>query len=131
MISRRQCAKPIMSKEAAIDKMQLFFDAFQEFKDDAYNIDNVVFEIKEETPTGMAFAEGVLKYDALLEKGESIHLKGLTNSTCKWKIIIGISFILLCRGLIGNNTPNNRIVIPYALHPVSLDFQPLFCRCFL
>lgn len=65
-----------MSKEKALDKVQLFFNAFQQFKDDAYNIDKVVFEIKDETQTGMGYAEGVLKYDALLEKGESIHFEG-------------------------------------------------------
>jgi hypothetical protein len=65
-----------MSKEELLDKMQLFFNAFQQFKDDAYNIDKAVFEIKEETQTGMGYAEGMLKYDALLEKGESVHYEG-------------------------------------------------------
>jgi len=65
-----------MSKATAIVKMQLFFNAFQQFKDDAYNIDKVVFEIKDEINTGMGYAEGILKYDALLEKGESIHYEG-------------------------------------------------------
>jgi len=65
-----------MSKAVAIDKMQVFFDAYQGFKDDAYNIDNISFEINEETQQGMGFAEGVLKYDALLEKGEIVHNQG-------------------------------------------------------
>ena len=65
-----------MSKATAIVKMQLFFNAFQQFKDDAYNIDKVIFEIKDEINTGMGYAEGILKYDALLEKGESIHYEG-------------------------------------------------------
>jgi hypothetical protein len=65
-----------MSKAAAIDKMQVFFDAFHGFKDDAYNIDNISFEINAKTQQGMGFAEGVLKYDALLEKGEIVHYQG-------------------------------------------------------
>ena len=65
-----------MTRAELIVKMQLFFNAFQQFKDDAYNIDKVVFEIKDETNTGMGYAEGMLKYDALLEKGESIHFEG-------------------------------------------------------
>ena len=65
-----------LSRGELIVKMQLFFNAFQQFKDDAYNIDKVVFEIKDETNTGMGYAEGMLKYDALLEKGESIHFEG-------------------------------------------------------
>ncbi len=65
-----------MSRGELIVKMQLFFNAFEQFIDDAYNIDKVVFEIKDETHTGMGYAEGMLKYDALLEKGESIHYEG-------------------------------------------------------
>jgi hypothetical protein len=65
-----------MSRKDAISKMQLFFDAFKQFKDDGYNIDDVSFEINEETRQGMGFSEGVLKYDALLDKGESIHFEG-------------------------------------------------------
>lgn len=65
-----------LSKEEVIVKMELFFNAFQQFKDNAYNIDKVVFEIKDETHTGMGYAEGILKYEALLEKGESIHYEG-------------------------------------------------------
>ena len=65
-----------MVKEEAITRMQVFFDAFLEFKDDAYNIDDISFEINTETHIGMGFAEGVLKYDALLEKGESVNYQG-------------------------------------------------------
>ena len=81
-----------MSKASAIVKMELFFNAFQQFKEDAYNIDKVVFEIKDETHRGMGYAEGVLKYDALLEKVFTMTVP--TNFTCKWKTITGISFIL-------------------------------------
>lgn len=65
-----------MNKEEAIDKMRLFFDAFQGFKNDDYTIDAVSFEINPETFLGLGFAEGMLKYDALLEKGEMIHYQG-------------------------------------------------------
>ena len=65
-----------MTRKDAINKMQVFFDTFKQFKDDAYNIDKISFEINDETLQGMGFSEGVLKYDALLEKGKSIHFKG-------------------------------------------------------
>jgi hypothetical protein len=65
-----------MNRQEALDKMRLFFDAFQGFKNDGYNIDDVSFDINPETFIGLGFAEGMLKYDALLEKGEVIHYQG-------------------------------------------------------
>jgi hypothetical protein len=65
-----------LSKDEAVIKMQVFFDAFGEFKDDAYNIDSVVFEIKDETQMGMGVAEGMSKYDAVMDNGEILHYEG-------------------------------------------------------
>ncbi|MDN3658831.1 hypothetical protein QWZ08_24520 [Ferruginibacter paludis] len=65
-----------MDKEEVLEKLRLFFDAFQGFKNDGYNIDEVSFEINPETFIGLGFAEGMLKYDALLEKGEQVHYQG-------------------------------------------------------
>jgi hypothetical protein len=65
-----------MSNQEALERMQLFFDAFQGFENDGYTIDEVSFEINPETLIGLGFAEGMLKYDALLEKGEQVHYQG-------------------------------------------------------
>lgn len=65
-----------MDKEEVLEKLRLFFDAFQGFKNDGYTIDEVSFEINPETFIGLGFAEGMLKYDALLEKGEQVHYQG-------------------------------------------------------
>jgi hypothetical protein len=65
-----------MTREEALVKLQLFFDAFQGFKNDGYTIEEISFEINPETFIGLGFAEGLLKYDALLEKGEQVHYEG-------------------------------------------------------
>jgi hypothetical protein len=65
-----------LTREDVVGKMNIFFDAFQHFQDDGYNINNVSFELKEENEKGMGFAEGMLKYDAVMDNGEIIHYEG-------------------------------------------------------
>ena len=65
-----------LTREGIIARMNVFFDAFQRFKDDGYNLDNTSFELQEEGQRGMGFAEGMLKYDAVMDNGEIIHYEG-------------------------------------------------------
>jgi hypothetical protein len=65
-----------LTREDIIARMHIFFEAFWKFQNDGYNIDNVSFELQEEGRRGMGFAEGMLKYDAVLDNGEIIHYKG-------------------------------------------------------
>ena len=65
-----------LTREDVVGKMNIFFEAFEQFKDDGYNINNINFELQEEADRGMGFAEGTLKYDAVLENGEIIHYVG-------------------------------------------------------
>jgi hypothetical protein len=65
-----------MTREDIIARMNIFFDAFRQFKDDGYNIDNTSFELQGEIQRGMGFAEGMLKYDAVMDNGEIIHYEG-------------------------------------------------------
>jgi hypothetical protein len=65
-----------LTREDVINKMNIFFEAFEEFKDDGYNIDNTSFELLDDSQRGMGFAEGMLKYDAVMENGELIHYEG-------------------------------------------------------
>lgn len=65
-----------LTREDIISRMNIFFEAFRQFKNDGYNIENISFEFQEEAERGMGFAEGVLKYDAEMENGEIIHYKG-------------------------------------------------------
>ncbi len=65
-----------LTREDMVDKMNVFFEAFTAFKNDDYTIDAVSFDLIEGTERGMGFAEGRLKYDALIDKNESIHYEG-------------------------------------------------------
>ncbi len=64
-----------LEKEVVLQKVQIFFDAFTDFKNDGYNIDAIKFELHEEE-RGLGHAEGMLKYDAVMENGEIIHYEG-------------------------------------------------------
>jgi hypothetical protein len=63
-----------MQREELVQKLRLFFDAFISFNDDAYNIDNISFDLQAEG--GIGFAEGMLKYDAEIDNNEIIHFEG-------------------------------------------------------
>jgi hypothetical protein len=64
-----------LSKQDFLDKTKPFFEAFAEFKNDAYNIGEIKFELHEEG-RGLGHAEGILKYDAIMENGEIINYQG-------------------------------------------------------
>lgn len=65
-----------LTREDVVGKMHVFFEAFEQFKDDGYNINNISFELQEDIDKGMGFAEGMLTYDAVLDNGEIIHYEG-------------------------------------------------------
>jgi hypothetical protein len=64
-----------LTRHELYTKLNLFFEAFKNFENDAYNIDEIKFE---ELPNGswVGHAEGVLKYDAIMENREKIQFKG-------------------------------------------------------
>jgi hypothetical protein len=64
-----------LEKGIVLQKIQIFFDAFTDFTDDGYNIDEIKFELDEDG-SGLGHAEGMLKYDAVMENGEIIHYEG-------------------------------------------------------
>lgn len=64
-----------LDRLAFIEKIKPFFDAFDAFKDDAYTIDEIKFELQD-ADHGLGHAEGMLKYDAVMENGEIIHYEG-------------------------------------------------------
>ncbi len=65
----------ILSNAEVTGKMNDFFQTFREFKDDGYNIGNISFELQG-NDRGMGFAEGMLKYNAVMDNGEIIHYEG-------------------------------------------------------
>ncbi len=64
-----------MKRDELIKKMSPFFDSFERFENDGYNIDMIDVQ-EQEDGRAMGFSEGMYKYDAIIENGESIHFEG-------------------------------------------------------
>ncbi|MCY7292108.1 MAG: hypothetical protein LH615_07990, partial [Ferruginibacter sp.] len=64
-----------IDRKVFFEKLNMFFESFTAFKNDGYNIDEIKFELYDKE-SGMGHAEGVLKYDAIMENGEIIHYEG-------------------------------------------------------
>jgi len=65
-----------MPRAELLEKLRLFFDAFKNFSNDGYTIEDSSFELQSENDRGFGFAEGVLKYDAEIDNNEMIHFEG-------------------------------------------------------
>ncbi len=64
-----------LDRKAFFEKLHMFFESFTAFKNDGYNIDEIKFELYNKE-SGMGHAEGILKYDAIMENGDTIHYNG-------------------------------------------------------
>jgi hypothetical protein len=64
----------IMSKKDVIAQMNNIFAAYDEFKNEDYFIKEIKFELNENG--GLGHAEGGVRYDAVLENGETILIQG-------------------------------------------------------
>jgi hypothetical protein len=64
----------IMSKNDIIAQMNNIFAAYREFKNEDYFIKEIKFELNENG--GLGHAEGGVRYDAVLENGETILIQG-------------------------------------------------------
>ena len=69
--------------------MSLFFEAFEDFKNHKFMIGEVSFQLHGEG-NGVGHAEGMVKYDAVLDNGEIIHFEGVISCICNVRAIIGI-----------------------------------------
>jgi hypothetical protein len=65
----------MVDQQALYDKLKPFLESFLQFKDEAYNIDEIKFQF-DEAGRGLGHSEGKLKYDAIMENGEIIHYEG-------------------------------------------------------
>ena len=77
-----ELANPMITAEGKVvplpdlfKKMSLFFEAFEDFKNHKFMIGEVSFELHGED-SGMGHAEGLVKYDAVLDNGEVVHFEG-------------------------------------------------------
>jgi hypothetical protein len=64
------------TREDVINKLNMFFHSFENFTNDGYNIDAIQFTPTSNKQVLMGHAEGVIKYDAILENGDIIQYKG-------------------------------------------------------
>lgn len=64
-----------IKRDELIKKMSPFFDSFERFENDGYNVDMIDVQ-EQEDGRAMGFSEGMYKYDAIMENGESIHFEG-------------------------------------------------------
>jgi hypothetical protein len=81
--------RKILSRAEVAMRLKNIFDAYTVFIDEKYKIIDVGFEL--EGYTGLGHAEGVVKYDAVLENGESVRISGpfklyMTLETGWWSI---------------------------------------------
>ncbi len=66
--------RKILSKAEVVAQMKRIFDAYTAFTDEKYKIIESGFQLDENM--GLGHAEGVVKYDAILENGESVRIGG-------------------------------------------------------
>ena len=69
----------VITKEQLINRFYSMYDAAIEFKNTSYQINNIEFEIREETedgPSGMGFSEGEIQYDMIFKDGEMKKIHG-------------------------------------------------------
>jgi hypothetical protein len=64
-----------LDRHAFIEKIKPFFESFDAFKADGYNINDIKFELHD-AGRGLGHAEGMLTYDAVMENGDMIHYEG-------------------------------------------------------
>jgi hypothetical protein len=79
----------ILSKKDIIAQLKSIFDAYKAFINEDYFIKEIKFELNENG--GLGHAEGGVKYDAVLENGETVAIQGgfklyLSNENGWWSI---------------------------------------------
>jgi len=69
----------VISKEQLINRFYSMYEVAVEFANTSFQLDNIEFEIKEETedvPSGMGFSEGEIQYDMIFKDGERRTIHG-------------------------------------------------------
>jgi len=64
----------LLTKNEVVQKLKTIFDSYNTFTDCEYVINDIGFELQEES--GMGHAGGFVKYNAILENGEQVLIKG-------------------------------------------------------
>lgn len=67
----------VLSREELKIKLRDFFDSYSSFENCAFRIQEIKFQLQtEREPQGLGHAEGMVKYDAILESGERKTFEG-------------------------------------------------------
>jgi hypothetical protein len=66
--------RKVWKKEKVMDKFAKVFNSFPKFKNGKFTITEINFEIKEDI--GLAYAEGIIKYDAYTENQDKTEFEG-------------------------------------------------------
>lgn len=82
----------VVSREEFFLKVQHVFDAFLSFEDGSYEITGVTFEDREEEPRGPGYAEGFVRYRAVMESREELQVSApfklyVVQSPDYWEIM--------------------------------------------
>lgn len=84
----------ILAKADVVKQCRNIFDAYKAFVDCHYKIIDIGFQVDDETQMG--HAEGMVKYDAMLENGEQARIGGVfklyMSLDCGWWNIVHIVF---------------------------------------
>ncbi len=80
-----------LTREESLTKIQNLFDCYSSFTNCQFKVFEAKFEWNDETQTGIGHSEGGVKFDAVMETGETVHFKGpfklyLTNEDGWWSI---------------------------------------------
>ena len=80
-----------LTREEMLTKIQNLFDCYTSFTNCQVAMREVKFQWYDETQTGMGHAEGGVRYDAVLESGETVHFEGpfklyLSNEDGWWSV---------------------------------------------
>lgn len=81
----------IINQEKVLKKLNDFFESFTSFSNCQFTAIETGFEWHEEEKRGIGHAEGAVKYEAVMENGETIHFEGpfklyLSNENDYWGI---------------------------------------------
>lgn len=81
----------ILTREQTLTKIQNLFDCYTSFSNCQMALQEIKFQWNDETQTGIGHAEGGVRYDAVLESGETVHFEGpfklyLSNEGGWWSI---------------------------------------------
>lgn len=81
----------MFSREDVIQKLTNCLNSYQSFANIKFAGSDTSYEWDDETSKGIGHAEGMFKYDALLENGETIHIEGpfklyMSNEKGWWQI---------------------------------------------